>query len=97
MSMATQQRKPRMTLSLDEQSMDLLESLQEFTRMSPAQAIQKIFPTHLKELHAYLAWLQQLPKDSSLKSTMGPHLLQSYGNGSLLACIKEIDPAYTPK
>lgn len=95
MSMAIQ-RKPRMTLSLDEQSMDLLERLQAFTGMSPAQTIQKIFPTHLGGLHTYLIWLQQLPKDTSLKSMMGPHLLHTPGV-DLIARIKEIDPTYVPK
>jgi len=93
--MPVQQRKPRMTLSLDDHSMELLESLQAFTGLSPAQTIQKIFPAHLEELHAYLEWLQNLPKDSSLKSTMGPHLLQSYGPESLIQGMAKLDKAGT--
>lgn len=91
--MSVPARKPRMTLSLDDQSMDLLENLQKFTGMSPAQTIQKIFPAHLYELHAYLSWLQNLPKDSSLKSTMGPHLLTSYGPESLIQGMAKLDKA----
>ena len=85
----------RLTISLDADSMELLRSLQTFTGMSPAQIIQKIFPAHLPELHAYRGWLQQLPKDSSLKSTMGPHLLQSYGPESLIQSMEKLDKAGT--
>ena len=83
----------RLTISLDADSMGLLKSLQTFTGMSPAQTIQKIFPAHLEELHAYLSWLQQLPKDSSLRSTMGPHLLQSFGPESLIQGMAKLDKA----
>lgn len=88
--MATQ-RKPRFMISLDDDSAELLESLQKFTGLSPAQTIQKIFPAHLPELHAYMSWLQQLPKDSSLKSTVGPHLLHSYGPESLIKGMAKLD------
>lgn len=74
--------------------MELLKSLQAITKMSPAQIIQTIFPAHLHELYAYLAWLEQLPKDSSVASTMGPHLLRSFGPETLIQSIKRIDPTY---
>ena len=90
--MATQ-RKPRFMISLDDDSAELLTRLQAFTGLSPAQTIQKIFPAHLNELHAYLSWLQNLPKDSSLKSTVGPHLLQSYGPESLTKGMEKLDQA----
>lgn len=83
----------RLTISLDADSMELLKGLQTFTGLSPAQTIQKIFPAHLPELHAYLSWLQQLPKDSSLKSTVGPHLLQSYGPESLIQGMEKLNKA----
>lgn len=89
----TTKRKPRFMISLDDDSAELLTSLQAFTGLSPAQTIQKIFPAHLQELHGYLSWLQQLPKDSSLKSTMGPHLLQSYGPESLIQGMEKLDKA----
>jgi hypothetical protein len=82
-----------MTLSLDEKSMDLLERLQAFTGMSPAQTIQKIFPAHLEELHAYLTWLERLPPGPSWQRTMGPLLLQSYGPESLIHGMKKLDQA----
>ena len=81
-------------ISLDEDDADLLARLQAFTNLSPAQTIQKLFPSHLEELHTYLAWLEQLPKDKSLKSQLGPFLLQSYGPESLIDGIKKLDPTY---
>lgn len=87
-------RSPRLTLSLDLDTMELLTSLQAFTNLSPAQTIQKLLPSHLEELHAYLDWLKQLPKDNSLKSQIGPFLLQSSGPESLIDGIKKLDPTY---
>lgn len=87
-------RKPRFMISLDDDSSELLTKLQRFTGLSPAQTIQKIFPAHLEELHAYLAWLEELPPGTTLKNKMGPHLLQSYGPESLIQSIKNIDPQY---
>ena len=83
----------RITVTLDPEQTELLKSLQTFTGLSPAQTIQKIFPAHMQELHAYRDWLQNLPKDSSLKSTVGPHLLQSYGPESLIQGMAKLDKA----
>jgi hypothetical protein len=89
----TVQRKRRFMISLDDDSAELLTSLQAFTGLSPAQTIQKIFPAHLEELHAYLAWLEQLPPGKSWQRTMGPHLLQSYGPESLIQGMEKLDKA----
>lgn len=91
--MATQ-RKPRFMISLDDDSTELLTRLQAFTGLSPAQTIQKLFPSHLEELHAYLAWLEQLPKGESLPNKLGPCLLQSYGPTTLIQDIKRLDPTF---
>jgi hypothetical protein len=91
--MATQ-RKPRFMISLDDDTAELLTRLQTFTGLSPAQTIQKIFPSHLCELHEYLTWLEGLPPGPSLQRKMGPHLLQSYGPTSLIQDIKRIDPTF---
>lgn len=90
----TASRKPRLTLSLDDDSIDLLNRLQTFTGMSPAQTLQKLWPSHLQELHEYLVWLEQLPPGKSLQRTVGPHLLQSYGPETLIQSIKSLDPSY---
>lgn len=92
--MATQ-RKPRFMISLNEEDAGILTALEKFTGLSPAQTIQKLFPAHLEELTTYLTWLETLDlKDGSFKSTMGPHLLRSYGPESLSAGIKKLDPGY---
>lgn len=91
--MATE-RKARMTVSLDETSMELLNNLEKFTGLSPAQTLQKIFPAHFGELCEYLTWLEQLPPGPSWQRTMGPNLLISYGPDNLINGIKKLDPTY---
>ena len=91
--MATE-RKPRLTLSLDETSMEVLTQLEKFTGLSPAQTIQKLFPAHFGELCEYLTWFEQLPPGPSWQRTMGPNLLISYGPDDLISGIKRLDPTY---
>lgn len=87
-------RKPRLTISLDEDVTELLIRLESFTGLSPAQTIQKLVPAHLGELWAYLTWLEQLPPDPSLQRNLGPFLLHSYGPETLIEGIKRIDPTF---
>ena len=87
-------RKPRLTLSLDEDSLSLLTELETFTGLSPAQTIQKLFPAHLEELHEYLRWLKQVPEGSSIQRNLGKYLLHNYGPDSLITAIKRVDPTY---
>lgn len=91
--MATQ-RKPRFMISLNEDSATLLHRLEEFTGLSPAQTIQKLFTAHFGELHDYLTWLEQLPKDGSAKSQLGPFLMHNYGPETLTQAIKKLDPGH---
>jgi hypothetical protein len=90
----TVQRKPRLSLSIDDESMDLLKGIEALTGISPAQTIQKIFPAHLQELWEYRTWLEQLPADSKWLRAMAPQLLQSYGPENLIEGIKKLDPGY---
>ena len=87
-------RSPRMTLSLDLDTMELLTRLQKFTGLSPAQTIQKLLPSHLTDLWGYLTWLEQLPKDGSKRAKLGPFLLPSYGPETLMEGVKQLDPTY---
>lgn len=88
-------RSPRMTLSLDLDTMELLTRLQKFTGLSPAQAIQKLLPQHFGELCDYLEWLEGLdPKDGSVKSQLGPFLMHSIGPDTLPQAMKKLDPGY---
>lgn len=84
----------RFTVALDEDEVQLLERLKNFTNMSPAQTIQKLFPSHLEELWEYLTWLEQLPEGPSALRSMGKNLLHSYGPENLLQGIKRLDPTY---
>lgn len=87
-------RSPRMTLSIDPNTMELLTRLQKFTGLSPAQTIQKLLPSHLADLWSYLTWLEQLPKDCSKPNRLGSLLLHSYGPETLRQGIRELDPTY---
>lgn len=84
----------RFTVALDDDSVNLLKMLEEFTGFTPAQTISKLFPSHLHELWTYLTWLQELPEGPSRLRSIGCSLLQSYGPGSLIEDIKRLDPTY---
>ena len=88
------ERKPRLTLSLDETSMEVLTRLEKFTDLSPAQTVQKLFPAHFEELCEYLTWFEQLQPGPSWQRSMGPNLLISYGPDDLISGIKKLDPTY---
>jgi hypothetical protein len=81
-------------ISLDDDTAELLTRLQTFTGLSPAQAIQKLLPQHFGELHDYLLWLEQLPKDGSSRSQLAPFLMHSIGPDTLTQAMKKLDPGY---
>jgi hypothetical protein len=88
-------RSPRMTLSIDPETMEVFTRLQKFTKLSPAQAIQKLLPQHFGELIDYLTWLEGLDlKDGSVKSQLGPFLMHSIGPDTLPQAMKKLDPTY---
>lgn len=84
----------RLTVTLDEDTIELLERLKKFTGMSPAQTVQKLIPSHLEELWVYLGWLEGLPEGPSKLRSLGTHLIHSYGPSSLIEDIKKIDPSF---
>lgn len=81
-------------ISLDFEDTELLRRLEVHTELSPAQIIQKLFPAHLKELHFYADWLDQLPERPTKAQSIGRFLLQSYGPESLIESVKTLDPNY---
>jgi hypothetical protein len=87
----------RFTIALDDDSVQLLKMMEEFTGLTPAQTIAKTFPSHLEEFWFYLTWLQQLPEGPSRLRSLGCSLLQSYGPSSLIQDIQRLDPTYKPK
>lgn len=87
-------RPNRLTVTLDEDSIDLLKRLQEFTRMTPASTVATLFPAHLHELWEYLTWLEQLPEGPSQMRSRGIHLIHNYGPENLVEKIAALDPSY---
>ena len=84
----------RVTVTLTPEETELFKRLKAFTGLSPAQAIQKLLPSHLEELWAYLAWLEKLSERPTNAQKLGPYLLQSYGPETLIQGIKHLDPTY---
>lgn len=84
----------RLTFALDEDSIELLKRLQKITRMTPANTVASLFPSHLNELWEYLTWLEQLPEGPSQMRSRGIHLIHSYGPQTLLQGIAQLDPNY---
>lgn len=90
--MATQPN--RLTVSMDDDSMALLRTLEKHTGLSPAQTLVKLWPSHLDDLWTYSTWLDQLPAGPSQRRSLGLNLLQSYGPETLREGIRRIDPSY---
>lgn len=90
--MATQTN--RLTVALDNDTIELLKRLEKFTGYSPAQTVAKLFPSHLEDLWNYVTWLESLPEEHSKLRSLGVRLLASYGPTTLTEDIKRIDPAY---
>ena len=87
-------RPNRLTVTLDEDSIELLKRLEKFTKMPPAATVATLFPAHLEELWEYLGWMEQLPEGPSQLRSRGMHLIHNYGPQTLLQRIAELDPTY---
>ena len=87
-------RPNRLTVTLDEDSIELLKRLQKFTKMTPSATVATLFPAHLQELWEYLTWLEQLPEGPSQLRSRAVHLIHNYGPASLLQDIARLDPTY---
>lgn len=86
-------RAGRMTVSLDEDSIELLNLLSDQTSVSGPSIIGKLLSSHLEELWEYQQWLSKQKKGSRLQ-VLGANLMTSYGPENLLQGIKRLDPAY---
>jgi hypothetical protein len=87
-------RSNRLTVTLDPDSIELLEALHKHTNLTPAAIVAKLFPSHLSELWEYRRWLEELSETPSKLRSVGVHLLHSYGPDDLVTAIKKIDPTY---
>jgi hypothetical protein len=93
----SESKTSRVTVTLDQEKTELFKRLNAKTGQSAAQIIQLLLPQHMKDLWAYLDYLEQLPEDGSKQSKLGPFLLQSYGPETLMESVKQLDPSYKPK
>jgi len=84
----------RLTVALDEDSIQLLRKIEALTGLSPGATVAKLFPSHLEELWSYVAWLESLPDSDHALRHQGLHLLQSYGPLTLIDDIKRLDPTF---
>lgn len=87
-------KKPRLNLTLDEDTMALLRWLSEATKVPETSIVNKLLSSHLSELWEYRTWLEQLPKDNERLQSLGANLLVSYGPDDLVTGLKRLDPAY---
>ena len=84
----------RVTITLDDDTYELLQRLSTHTHMTPASIVMSLLPAHLSELWEYLTWLEQLPPGANAIRNRGSHLLTNYGPDSLVSKMKLIDPEY---
>ncbi len=93
------QRENRLTVTLSEDSVNLLKRLQSLTGMPPPRFVASMFrQRHFEDLWHYHEWLNQLPSGPSLLRSLGIELMRSYGGTeTLVEGIKRLDPSYVPK
>lgn len=84
----------RVTITLDDDTYELLQRLSKQTHMTPAAIVCQLLPAHLSEMWEYLTWMEQLPAGTNPARQRGSYLLHNYGPDSLMSKIKEIDPSY---
>lgn len=88
--------KRRVLIPLTPEWDDLLTQVSEQTGLTAPKIIQKLLLAHFSDLVEYSTWLQQLPADSA-KLKAGRFLLHSYGPGTLVEDIKQLDPSFVSR
>lgn len=86
--------KPRLNLTLDEDTMALLRWLSAATKVPETSIVNKLLSSHLNELWEYRTWLEQLPEADERRRSLGVNLLVSYGPDDLITGLKRLDPSY---
>ncbi|WP_143188436.1 hypothetical protein [Burkholderia ubonensis] len=94
MSIDMPSAKPRLNLTLDEDTMSLLRWLSSATNVPETSIVNKLLSSHLTELWEYRTWLEQLPKANERLHSLGVNLLVSYGPDDLVTGLKRLDPSY---
>jgi hypothetical protein len=85
--------KPRVMLTLDHDTHDLLQKLSKLTTVPIPTIIAKLLGGHLHDLWEYHDWLNKQGSGTRNRA-LGANLLQSYGPESLMEGIRKIDPTY---
>jgi hypothetical protein len=86
--------KPRLNLTVDEDTMALLRWLSNATGVPETSIVTKLMTSHLTELWEYRTWLEQLPENDERLKSLASNLLVSYGPDDLVTGLKRLDPAY---
>jgi hypothetical protein len=82
-----------MRVEIDDEIEYLLESLSDFTGLSPSEIVTKLLTGHLGELFEYEALLESC-KGNHAMFQEAVNLLVSYGPDTLLQGIKRVQPGY---
>lgn len=84
--------KPRVMLTLDPETHDILNEIGELTDLTVTGIIGRFLGAHVEELAEYYEWLKKV-KNPTMKM-LGKNLLQSYGPNNLIDGIRSIDPKH---
>jgi hypothetical protein len=82
--------KPRVMLTLDEETFDFLREVAGISDVPVAGIISRLLGSHLQDLAEYHEWLSK--QTDPRKIMLGKNLLQSYGPETLMEGIRRLDP-----
>jgi hypothetical protein len=85
--------KRRLSLQLDSDLYDLLETVSEKSGVSVSRLVRGALLFRLEDLHAFNEWIDTKPPGSKERFE-GIEVLKSPGPASILDDIKRIDPSY---
>ena len=86
--------RKRINLTVDDDQYELVARISEQTGLSAAAIVETMFNAHLADLHEYADWMDQLPEGNNPLRERGAYLLHSFGPGTLVDDIKQVDPTY---
>jgi hypothetical protein len=83
--------RPRVLISLDPPTQDLLQEIADTTGLRPALIVNQLVRAHVQELREFNDWIKRQEGDARI---LGVHALGSYGSKDLLTEMQRIDPSY---
>ncbi len=88
-------RNPRVLVTLDEETFELLQSLKERTGLSPSAVINRALGSQVADLWQYDTWLRDIEQQGRpILKRLAVDLLMNFGPDTLTAGIKALDPTY---